>query len=168
MDNRCQNKPIPSRAIDDLIYEVNGATVFSTLDIITKVFDQFMLDDEPHLREHAQGSTALQEASHGHLITEIFTEQIRVKCSTGHTGSTKHETDDVLVLGKNEEDQQKALPTLNLDKCNLFKKKVTFSGTRSFSEDGIAPTEDRVKALLKEAEVPTDAKALHSFLCTIL
>jgi hypothetical protein len=39
VDNRCQNKPIPSRAIDDLIYEVNGATVFSTLDIITKAFD---------------------------------------------------------------------------------------------------------------------------------
>jgi hypothetical protein len=128
--------------------------------------NQFMLEDEPHLREHAQGSTAQQEASHGHLISEIFTEQIRVKSSTGHTGSTKHETDD--VLGKNEEDQQIALKTLKLDKCNLFKKKVTFSGTRSFSEDGIAPTEDRVKALLKEAEVPTDAKALHSFLCTIL
>ena len=107
VDNICQNKAIlrarnPSRAIDDLIYEVNGATVFSTLDIITKVFDQFMLDDEPHLREHAQGSTALQEASHGHLM----------RFGNLHGANTSHAPQDIpgaLVFGKNEEDHQKAL-----------------------------------------------------------
>ena len=56
--------------------------------------------------------------------------------------------------------------TLNLDKCQLYQKEVIFYGMR-FSEEGIAPTEDRVRAL-KETRAPTDAKILHSFLCTII
>ena len=86
-------------------------------------------------------------------------------------------TDDILIHGKDEEDHQRALLavlqrleekglTLNLEKCQLYKKEVIFFGLR-FSADGIAPTDDRVKAL-KEAETPIDAKALHSFLCTVL
>ena len=86
-------------------------------------------------------------------------------------------TDDLLVFGKIEEEHQRALLavlqrleerglTLNLDKCQLYQKEVIFYGMR-FSEEGIAPTEDKVRAL-KETRAPTDAKILHSFLCTII
>jgi hypothetical protein len=48
VDNRCQNKAIrrthyPSKALKELLYEVNGAQIFSKLDII-KAFHQFMLE----------------------------------------------------------------------------------------------------------------------------
>ena len=107
--------------------------------------------------------------------SEIFTEQIRVMLQD--IPGVLNMTDDILIPGKDEEDHQRAILavlqrleekglTLNLEKCQLYKKEVIFFGLR-FSADGIAPTDDRVKAL-KEAETPIDAKALHSFLCTVL
>ena len=86
-------------------------------------------------------------------------------------------TDDILLHGKTEEDHQRTLlavlerleergVTLNLEKCQFYKKEGVFYGLR-FSAEGVAPTEDRVKAL-REAKAPTNAKELHSFLCTIL
>ena len=49
VDNRAQNKAIrrthyPTRTIEELIYEMNGAKIFSKLNII-KAFHQFMLED---------------------------------------------------------------------------------------------------------------------------
>ena len=49
VDNRCQNKAIrrthyPSKTLEELLYEVNGAQIFSKLDII-KAFHQFMLEE---------------------------------------------------------------------------------------------------------------------------
>ena len=44
--------------------------------------------------------------------------------------------------------------------------KITFFGM-SFSKDGRAPTLDRCQALW-DAKEPSNAKEIHSFLCTIL
>ena len=183
VDNRCQNKAIlrtryPTRTIDDLIYEVNGSTVFSTLDII-KAFHQFELEESQMNLTCVNTHEGLLRYRRLHMgiscASEIFTEQIRVMLQD--IPGALNMTDDILIHGKDEEDHQRALLavlrrleekglTLNLEKCQLYKKEVTFFGLR-FSADGIAPTEDRVKAL-REAEIPTDAKALHSFLCTVL
>ena len=56
--------------------------------------------------------------------------------------------------------------TLNLEKCEFYKKEIKFYGLR-FTKDGVSPTEERVRAL-KECKAPTDVKSLRSFLCTVL
>ena len=98
VDNICQNKAIlrarnPSRAIDDLIYEVNGATVFSTLDIITKAFDQFMLEEEQMNLTCVNTHEGLLRHRRLHMgiscASEIFTEQIRVML---HRTYREHQT----------------------------------------------------------------------------
>ena len=183
VDNRCQNKAIqrtryPTRTLEDLVYEVNGATVFSTLDII-KAFHQFELEESQMNLTCVATHEGLLRYRRLHMgissASEIFTEQIRVMLQD--IPGVLNMTDDLLVFGRTEEDHQRTLLavlqrleerglTLNLDKCQLYQKEVIFYGMR-FSAEGIAPTEDRVKAL-KETVAPTDVKILHSFLCTII
>ena len=60
---------------------------------------------------------------------------------------------------------RKAGITLNLEKSEFYKEEIKFFGLR-FTQQGISPTEDRVKAI-HAAPPPEDAKALRSFLCSI-
>ena len=52
--------------------------------------------------------------------------------------------------------------TVNKDKCEFNKSKVTFFGV-VFSKEGISPDPNRVQAI-KDAEIPTTVSELRSFL----
>ena len=81
--------------------------------------------------------------------------------------------DDVLILGKNEQDHlQNIHETLQLfeksglkfhpQKCDFMMKEVTFLGHK-FSSEGISPSESHVEAL-KDYPVPKNIKELRTFL----
>jgi len=97
--------------------------------------------------------------------SEIFTEAIR-KILEQCPGQTNM-TDDVLVFSRSIEEHtghvnqvlgalEEAGVTLNIEKCQFYKTKLTFFSL-TFSSEGIAPTEDRV-ASIRNASSPTDAK----------
>ena len=183
VDNRCQNKAIrrthyPTKSIEDLLYEANGAKWFSKLDII-KAFHQFELDETQRYLTTIVTHEGLLRYTRLHMgiscASEVFSEHIR-RLLEGTAGQINM-TDDVLIHGATEEEHQQALLatlkkledaglTLNLEKCEFYRDEVQFYGLR-FSKDGVSPTEERVKAL-KECKTPTDAKLLRSFLCTVL
>ena len=82
-------------------------------------------------------------------------------------------TEDILVFGKNPAEYHKNLLavlsrlqdiglTLNREKCEFYKKEVTFFGLH-FSAKGISATEDRCRAL-KAVLAPNNVKDLRSFL----
>ena len=183
VDNRCQNKAIrrtnyPSKTLEDLLYEVNGAKWFSKLDI-KKAFHQFPLEETQRQLTVITIHIGLLRYTRLHMgiscASEVFSEHIR-RILEGVIGQVNM-TDDVMIHGPTEENHQRSLLatlrkleaaglTLNLEKCEFYKQEIQYYGLR-FTKDGVSPTEDRVKAL-KECAAPTDAKSLRSFLCTVL
>jgi hypothetical protein len=183
VDNRCQNKAIrrthyPTKSIEDLLYEANGAKWFSKLDII-KAFHQFELEETQRYLTTIVTHEGLLRYTRLHMgiscASEVFSEHIR-RLLEGTAGQINM-TDDVLIHGATEEEHQHALLatlkkledaglTLNLEKCEFYRQEVQFYGLR-FSKDGVSPTEERVRAL-KECETATDVKLLRSFVCTVL
>jgi hypothetical protein len=152
--------------------------VCSKLDF-NKAFHQFEIEEEQRNTACITTHEGLFRYKRLHMgiscASEIFTEHIR-RIMEDIQGQINM-TDDMMAFGKSEEDHQRSLLsvlerceqkglTLNLEKCEFYKKEITFFGLR-FTPDGVSPTFDRVKAL-KDCKAPTDAKALHSFLCTVL
>jgi len=182
-DSKAVNKEIkrtrfPSKTIEDLVVEVNGATVFSKLDII-KAFHQLKIDKESQYLTVITTHIGLFRYLRLHMgiscASEIFTEVIR-KLLEGLPGQLNM-TDDILVYGKTGKEHHANLMsvlkcldnsgvTLNLNKCQFYKREITFFGLR-FTKEGISPTEDRCKTLL-EVKEPVNAKELRSFLCMVL
>lgn len=105
------------------------------------------------------------------IASEEFTECIKrilegIPCQINMT-------DDILIFGLTEEMHNEILMkvlerleeadiTLNVEKCQFYKRELTFFRLK-LSVDGIAPTEDRCKAL-REAGPPSNAKELRSLL----
>jgi hypothetical protein len=182
-DSRAQNKAIrrtkyPSKTVEDLVFMVNGSTVFSKVDII-KAFHQLMLDESCRNLTTITTHIGLFRYIRLHMgiscASEIFTETIRVMLAD--LKGQINMTDDILVHGKDAKEHHENLMavlkrleengiTLNISKCQFYRSEINFYGLR-FTPEGISPTEDRCRAL-KETSAPLDAKALHSFLCTVL
>ena len=167
----------PCRTLEDLVVQVNGAVRLTKIDIM-KAFHQMMLS--PASRRYTVITThiGLFRYKRMHMgisgASETFTEYIRVLLQ--HCPGQINMTDDILVYGKTNEEHhenltrvletlEKAGITLNVAKCEFYRKELTFFGLR-FSKFGIAPTEDRCQAL-QDAKEPRDAKELRSLLGVI-
>ena len=178
-DSKQLNKAVlrqryPIKTLDDIILAVNGATVFSKLDL-TKAFHQLELAEQSRQLTAIVTHQGLYRYRRLHMgiasASEIFTDTIR-SILAGCAGQINM-TDDVLVFGRTEAEHQRHLLavlerleemglTLNVDKCELYRTQLTFFGI-SFSAQGAAPTLDRVKAL-KEASAPNNVSELRSLL----
>jgi hypothetical protein len=178
-DAKAQNKAIrrtryPGKTLEDIIYLINGGKVFSKLDII-KAFHQMGLDEASRYLTTIRTHIGLFRYKRLHMgiscASEIFTEAIRVILKD--CPCQLNMTDDILVHGVGYEDHWRNLVkvlktleehgiTLNLEKCQFFKKDLTFYGL-NVSENGVAPTEDRCR-VLREAKPPANAKELRSLL----
>jgi transposase InsO family protein len=182
-DNRAQNKAIrrtkyPCKTVEDIIYLVNGAKVFSKLDIY-KAYHQAELHPDSKYLTTTTSHIGLWQHNRLHMgissAQEIFTEIIRTMLED--LPGQVNMTDDILVFGATAEEhhenllkvlnrlEEKGL-TLNKEKCEFYKDELTFFGMR-FSKDGVDPTIDRCQALW-DAKNPDNAKDLHSFLCTVI
>ena len=150
MNKAVRRTKFPSRSVFDLVYMVNGATVFSKLDII-KAYHQMKLDLESRNLTTITTHIGLLRYRRLHMgissASEIFTEKIRVILA-GIPGQVNM-TDDILVFGKTRAEHHKSLMavlkaledsgyTLNIDKCEFFKEEIKFFGLK-FSKDGISP-----------------------------
>ena len=184
VDSKAVNKAIrrtryPSKSIDDLVVQANGAVMFSVIDIM-KAFHQIELHPESRYLTTITTHVGLLRYLRLHMgiscASEIFTEEIR-KLLEDLSDCCLNMTDDILIYGRTEREHHEALMkvlhrlagsglTLRADKCKFYKTEVVFFGMR-FSKDGIGPTEDRCRAL-REASEPENAKDLRSFLCTVL
>lgn len=181
-DSRQLNKALkrvryPSKNMEDLIYEVNGAKKFTKLDI-RKAFHQLTLDQDSRHLTTITTHCGLFRYKRLHMgiscASEEFTECIR-QILEGIPGQINM-TDDILVYGATDQEHDDSLMqvltrleehgiTLNSEKCEIGKSELTFFGLR-MSEKGIAPTEDRCRAL-REAKPPANVKELRSLLGTV-
>ena len=175
MANRAINRERhPTPTIDDLIHTLNGATVFSKLDLRAG-YHQLTLAPESRyittfathkgLRRYARLNFGTNSASE--IFQMVINELIR------DIPEALNISDDVIVFGKTQAEHDAALQavfrkfaevnlTLNKKKCEFNKKSITFFGF-VFSGQGISPDPKKVEAI-KNAKPPTTTSGVRSFL----
>ncbi|KAK3105801.1 hypothetical protein FSP39_006028 [Pinctada imbricata] len=160
--------------MEELIYDLNGAKVFSKLDLRCG-YHQFELEKDS--RYITTFSTHLGIYRYKRLnfricsASEIFQETVRQVIQ--NIPGARNISDDILVYGKNRKEHDIALRrvlerltehgmTLNGEKCEFRQESVTFFGV-VFSGNGISPDPKKVKAV-NDFEKPQNVKELKSFL----
>ncbi|KAK7111487.1 hypothetical protein V1264_011109 [Littorina saxatilis] len=179
VDMRSANKAIrrerhATPTLDELKTMLAGAKVFSKLDL-NQGYNQLELAEES--RYITTFSTHLGLYRYRRLFfgvnsaSEIFQETIRQVLS-GLKGVVNI-SDDILCYGTSQQDHDNNLRalmqrlrekdlTLNTDKCEYNKKSLEFLG-HIFGEDGITPSQDKLKTIL-ELPTPTNASEVRSLL----
>ena len=178
-DSKSLNKAVrrqrfPVKSLEDIVQAVNGAKVFSKLDL-TKAFHQLELAKESRHLTTIVTHKGLFRYRRLHMgissASEVFTDTIR--SILAECPGQLNMTDDVLVFGSTVEEHERNLLgvlekleasgiTLNTAKCEFFRTELTFFGMR-FSTAGVSPTLDRCKAL-REAGPPKNVKELRSLI----
>ncbi|XP_053374880.1 uncharacterized protein K02A2.6-like [Mercenaria mercenaria] len=164
--------PIPT--VDEVLYDLNGSTVYSKLDI-SNAYHQLEL--HPDSREVTTFITHVGMFRYKRLLqgvscaSEMFQkvlEQVLQNCP-----GTRNIMDDIIVHAPTKDEHQKCLEnvlrvlhekgfTLNSSKCQFEMSKVTFMGN-VLSEHGVGPTESKVRDVLN-ARAPRNAAEVRSFL----
>ena len=160
--------------VDELRFHINGATVFSKLDLASG-FHQLELDEDSKdittfsthvgLRRYCRLNFGTNSAP------EIFHEELRKKLE-GISGAINIHN-DIIIYGVDQEDHKRALKevfqklyelevTLNWKKCMFNQSSIKFYGL-IFSKEGISPDPEKVEAL-KHVTAPRNKKELRSFL----
>ena len=178
VDMRMANKAInrerhPSPTVDDLIHTLNGATVFSKLDLCSG-YHQLSLAPESRyittfathkgLRRYTRLNFGTNSASE--IFQNTINEQIR------DIQGILNISDDVIVFAKTQDAHDKALQAvfqklsdvslmLNKSKCEFNKHSLTFFGF-VFSAEGISPDPKKVQAI-HNASPPTSTSGVRSF-----
>lgn len=163
VDMRMANKAIvrerhPMPTIDDLTHILNGAAVFSKLDLRAG-YHQLVLDPESrYVTTFAtqQGLWRYTRLNFGtNSASEIFQKQIQsLLCNI--PGSLNI-SDDIIIFGKSQVEHDEALEavcqrlsdahlTLNKEKCDLNKSSISFFGF-IFTAHGISPDPKKVEAV---------------------
>ena len=180
----CVDMGAPNRAIkrvrhviptiEDLRHDINGAKVFSKLDLANG-FHQLELHEDSRgittFSTHA-GLRRFRRLNFGtNSAPEIFHEELR-KLLVGIKG-VRNIHDDILVTGVDTQDHYRALSetfqrlrdaglTLKRSKCEFEKPELTFFGL-VFTKDGIRPDPAKVKAI-QHISAPRNLAQLRSFL----
>ena len=160
--------------IDELTADLNGATVFSKLDLKS---GYHQLELHPSCRYITTFSTHVGLYQYKRLsfginsAAEIF--QHTIQTLIADIPGARNVSDDIVVYGSNQSEHDAALDqtlrrlhesglTVNPTKCEFNKPSIEFFGY-IFSADGLAPAPEKVKALQDAAE-PRNPTELRSFL----
>ena len=179
IDMREANKAIgrekhPMPTLDDLVADLNGATVFSKLDM-SQAYHQLELDEAS--RYITTFSTHVGLRRYKRLLfgvnaaSEIF--QNAIATILADIPGARNLSDDIIVFGKTQEDHDKALRAtlarlnevgarLNKEKCVFSTDRLVFFG-HVFGKDGVAADPDKIKTIIS-APAPTNASEVRSFL----
>ena len=175
MPNRAiQRERHPTPTIDDLVDALNGATVFSKLDLRSGYHQLVLAKESRYITTFAthEGLRRYTRLNFGtNSASEVFQNAIseQIKEILGAINIS----DDIIIYGKSQQDHDHALHTvlqkfanvgltLKHEKCELNKNSVTFFGF-VFSSKGILPDPGKVKAI-HDASLPKTTKEVKSFL----
>ena len=183
VDMREANKAIPRThtvmpTLDDIINELNGATVFSHLDMNHGYHQLELKENSCDITTFAThvGLYRYKRLNFGtRSAGEIFQETVSKEITRDIVGCINI-SDDILVFGRNQKEHDLNLEklfktarekeiTFNKDKCKFNKDKCLYYGM-VFSKEGASPDPMKVEAI-KQTEPPRNAEELNSFLCTV-
>ncbi|XP_053400675.1 uncharacterized protein K02A2.6-like [Mercenaria mercenaria] len=165
-----------SPTVDDIILTLNGAKVFSRLDLY-KVFHQIELDviESSRVMTTFQTHVGLfryKRLNFGVSAAPILFQNELRQALQGLTG-VLNIADDIVCYGKTREEHdinlralfqrlQERNLTLNKKKCSFGQSKIKFYGY-VFSESGISPDPDKADAV-KNMDRPKSVSEIRSFL----
>ena len=164
----------PTPTVDEIIHDLNGATVFSKLDL-NKGYHQLELDiDSRGITTFAthRGLYRYQRLAFGiSSAAEVF--QYQIQTALAGIPGCRNLSDDIIVFGKTQQEHDQALRnvfqrlsekglTLNKRKCTFNKANLNFYGY-AFSAEGMKADEKKVQAI-KETATPKTVSELRSFL----
>ena len=183
VDMREANKAIPRihiimPTLEDITHELNGATVFSHLDM-NHGYHQLELQEKSrdintfstHVGLYRYKRLNFGKRSAGEIFQDTVSREI-----TRDMPGCLNISDDILVYGKNQREHDQNLEklfktarekkiTFNKGKCEFNKQSCVYYGMK-FSKDGASSDPRKVEAI-KAAEPLRNAKELNSFLCTV-
>ena len=176
---RMANKAIqrerhPTPTVDDLIHAMNGAKIFSKLDLRAGYHQLTLAEESRYITTFAthKGLRRYRKLNFGtSSASEIFQQAIHDQIRD--IPNVINMSDDVIVYGKTQAEHDSTLRavfqrfserglTLNKEKCKFNQDKLTFFGF-VFSSAGISPDPVKVEAI-HNAPPPTTAKDVRSFL----
>ena len=169
---RLEKHPMPT--IDELITDLNGATVFTTLDL-TSGYHQLEL--HPESRHITTFTTHVGLRRYKRLIfginaaSEIFQNEI-AKLLVGLPGC-KNISDDIIVYGRDEKEHDENLrrvltrleennAKLNREKCSFRQRQVVFFG-HTFSSNGVQADPEKIDTI-KKMQPPKNVSEMKSLL----
>ena len=164
----------PTPTLDDLVHTLNGATVFSKLDLRAGYHQLSLAEASRYittfsthkgLRRYKRLNFGTNSASE--LFQHVICEQIK------DIPGVMNVSDDLVVFGTTQEAHDRALEavfkrfseiglTLNKKKCKFSKSSISFFGM-VFSSSGVSADPAKVKAI-HDAPPPTSASGVRSFL----
>lgn len=160
--------------LDDLISDLNGATIFSKIDLRAGYHQLELAPESRDITTFAthQGLYRYKRLNFGvNAAAEIFQKAIQSVIS-GIPG-TRNISDDIIIYGKTQSEHDIALHavmsrlqsnglTVNPGKVQLNKSCIEFFGV-VFSQNGISPSPSKVRAL-QNCSPPTTVSEVKSFL----
>ena len=180
IDMRMPNKAIqrerhPTPTIDDLVDALNGATVFSKLDLRSGYHQLVLAKESRYITTFAthEGLRRYTRLNFGtNSASEVFQNAINEQIK--EIPGAINISDDIIIYGKSQQDHDHVLHTvlqkfanvgitLKHEKCELNKNSVTFFGF-VFSSKGISPDPGKVKAIHDASLPPKTTKEVRSFL----
>ena len=164
--------PLPH--IEELLSELRGSTVFTTLDL-TSAYHQLLLhEDSRYLTAFIthDGLFRFKRVCFGLSSAPSAFQKLMVTVLAGLNGVQCY-LDDIIIHGDTQESHDANLRavlhrlqsvglTLNLQKCHFNLHEISYLG-HVISSRGLQPDETHVKAI-RDASVPSDSAALRSFL----
>lgn len=179
IDMREANKAIgrekhPMPTLDDLVADLNGATVFSKLDM-SQAYHQLELDEAS--RYITTFSTHVGLRRYKRLLfgvnaaSEIF--QNTIATLLADIPGSRNLSDDIIVFGATQKDHDVALRAtlarlnevgarLNREKCVFSTDQLTFFG-HVFGKDGVSADPNKIQSIIN-APTPTNVSEIRSFL----
>ncbi|CAB3998550.1 Hypothetical predicted protein, partial [Paramuricea clavata] len=167
-----ERHPMPTA--DELIHKLNGAKVFSKLDLCHR-YHQILLAPESRyittFRTH-KGLHRYVRLNYGtSAASEVF--QYAISQAIAGIDGVVNISEDVLIFGKTQLDHDTALKTvferlrqvcltLNKSKCAYNKGTLEFFGM-IFSADGVSPDPKKIEAIVN-APHPTNVSGVRSLL----
>ena len=189
VDMREANEAIPRThtvmpTLDDIINELNGATVFYHLDINHGYHQLELKENNRDITTFAThlGLYRYKRLNFGtRSAAEIFQETVNKENTRDIVGCINI-SGDILAFGRNQKEHDQNLEkllfrevvverarekeiTFNKGKCEFNKDKCLDYGM-VFSKEGASPDPMKVGAI-KQAKPPRNTKELNSFLCTV-
>ena len=169
---RREKHPMPT--LDELVTDLNGATVFTTLDL-TSGYHQLEL--HPESRHITTFTTHVGLRRYKRLIfginaaSEIFQNKI-AKLLVGLPGC-KNISDDIIVYGRDEKEHDENLcrvltrlkennAKLNREKCSFRQRQVVFFG-HTFSSNGVQADPSKIETI-KNMQPPKNVSEIKSLL----
>ena len=151
--------------LDEVVHDLNGAKVFSKLDLNQGYHQLVLHPDSRHITTFSThfGLFRYKRPSFGiNAAPGKFQDVIATAISD--IPNVKNISDDVIIYGVNTEDHDKTLHavltrfkelnlTLKKEKCQFYMPRIEFFGM-VFSADDMSPDPAKVK-VIKQAEAPT-------------